>query len=555
MTIIIQASGQRLDLPSDIKLNIELTSPILSTSGSTSLPISLPLTDSNRRILNFPDRLDIYDSIEHAIRAIPETLVIVMHGSWQKRATLCVTACSEKNIEVTLYFNESNSWSQLEDLTLPQVMAGIHYGDIPPTVNDIAAYRQQLFSSLNTDIRNYNYSIDYREDDNTQGHITYTQWKEMYESRAEWLKTREFVVAPVYTEDGWLNQMVEHNYRLLLKSTTDYLYITIFLRLDYVLHKIFEKIGKTLTIDFSGMHNSTDISSFQEEQWHSVFILNNTKDALYPGCIYYDTLVPEISCKEFLRAVMAQFGCAFMDQPDGSVKMFFTHGVLTSKIRNVIDLYRDKQISFNTIPEYDPQSGMDGAEFANIQPHDMPSLTHNNYWYSGHDAIDNYPNLNTATLDGLCQRTTTTYTDGEDTTENKKCPLVFVCYESSFVYYNDGERIDTWHYPCLRKAYIEYTEAPTDGSFDETEIIRLYFKLNNTIEKSFYDHSNGNYIKLFAKCDKITIITTMSIIELMNYNFNIAYVIQGRSCWPSKLQYELQNSDTQQITIELFAPR
>jgi hypothetical protein len=554
MTIIIQASGRMLDLPSDIKLNIELTSPILSASGSMSLPISLPFTDNNRRILNFPDRLDIYDSIEQAIRAIPETLVIVTHGSWQKRATLSISACSEKTIEVTLYFNESNLWSLLEDLTLPQVMAGIHYGDIPPTENDIDTYRQQLFNALNTDIQNYNYTIDHREEALTQGHITYNQWKQMYESRAEWLKTREFVVAPVYTEDGWLNQMVERNYRLLLKSTTSYLYISIFLRLDYVLHKIFEKIGKTLTIDFSGMRNST-VSSFQEEQWHSVFILNNTMDALYPGCIYYDTLVPEMACKDFLKAVMSQFGCAFADQPDGSVKMFFTYNILASNTHHAVGMYRDKQIAFNTLPEYDPQSGMDSSDYANTELHDMPSLEHSNYWYSDREAIDDYPNLRTATLDGLRQRTSITTTDGEDTTESKKCPLVFVCYESSFVNYDDDRGTVIFHYPCLRKAYIEYYGSRIESqlTYIENIIKRLYFK--ETTEKSFYEHSNSSYVELFSKCDKVTITKTMSIRDLMNFDFNTAFIIQGRSCWPAKLQYELQNSDMQHVTIELYAPR
>ena len=81
MKIIIQSNNAQLDLPLDIELNIETTSPIFSQASSMSLPISIPLTDKNRRALNYPDVLNLYDAGTSAIRAIENIEVVVKHGS------------------------------------------------------------------------------------------------------------------------------------------------------------------------------------------------------------------------------------------------------------------------------------------------------------------------------------------------------------------------------------------------------------------------------------------------------------------------------------------
>ena len=114
MIISLLNTGEQFDLPLDLKLNIEAASPIFSKEGAMSLPFNIPLTDKNRRLLDFPDRLDIYDLTDQAIRSIKERSVLVTQGSWQQVATMDISGCSEKSAEATLYFNESNIWSYLE---------------------------------------------------------------------------------------------------------------------------------------------------------------------------------------------------------------------------------------------------------------------------------------------------------------------------------------------------------------------------------------------------------------------------------------------------------
>ena len=51
--IFIADTGEALDLPKDLKLSIELTSPLFSEQGSVSLPVTLPATMRNKSLLQY----------------------------------------------------------------------------------------------------------------------------------------------------------------------------------------------------------------------------------------------------------------------------------------------------------------------------------------------------------------------------------------------------------------------------------------------------------------------------------------------------------------------
>ncbi len=556
MIIAIQSTGVTLDLQADIKLNIEMTSPIFSNAGSMSLPISLPLSSHNRRALNFPDRLDIYDSGEDDIRAIKDIDVIVTQGSLQQLATMSISGCSESSVEVTLYFNESNIWSKIADMTLPQVMAGMHYGDIPPTDKDIEDYREKLYKDLKNDIHTYPIFKDLREDNLRQGDISYEEWEKMLSERAEWFKNRDFFMAPIYTEDGWLNKTGQMG-RLI--QTTGYLYITAFLRLDYILHKIFEKAGYSLTIDFDTFRKSENDNHF-EDQWHSIVVLNNTMDALYPGCMYYSALVPEITCKEFLMAVQAQFGCAFVIQSDMSYKMIFTEGILTRKSVSIdAPQYVYQQTTFNSSPGTSITDNIEKSERGNMIFESLPDTPFNSDYISGAGGWDDYPKIHTIALNGVCQRTTTTITENDDTTKSKKCPLIFVRADFAIVYITNYDQLDRpgtseGTYPAIRKPYIELLREPLHDTEDiSLDIVPYYF--SSYEENPLFVLLNKAYSTISENCDRITITSIMSISDLISFDFMQPLIIKGRFCWPVKVQYEMTNSSVQQVSLELISPR
>lgn len=571
MIISLLNTGEQFDLPLDLKLNIEAASPIFSKEGAMSLPFNIPLTDKNRRLLDFPDRLDIYDLTDQAIRSIKERSVLVTQGSWQQVATMDISGCSEKSAEATLYFNESNIWSLLGDITLPEAMAGLHFGAIPGVGADLAIYRKNVFDAINymfmypngepetgyTDP--YAELIDNREKTQDRS-TTYQDWIRMWYYRGATLKYipegtsfryRDFFIAPLYTKDGWLNALDPSfdaiSPRFSLKETTDYLKISPFLRLDYVLHKIFEKIGKTLTIDFSSLPEWLNHDDTFREQWEAICILNNTMDALYPGCIYYSTLVPEISCKDFLNAVKAQFGCFFRELPDGIIKMEFVLPVLSNNAIKSFNTGIIQQITFNTDVEYKPSEGLEKIENPNIGSAwmDMNDPTYYHYTYQR----DIFPRVFVANLDGFCQRTTTSAVGDDDTTKNTECPLSFVSIDFTFI--NKDYTYDHLHsdvcayYPCARNTYIEYW---SNGGVKELP----YY---NTEEGSLFYEMNRHYEAISKNCDIVTLQEAFTIEELINFDFSVPYIKDGRILWPSKLQYELTNIDKILATIKLVAPK
>lgn len=593
MIITIQDTGRTLDLPADAKLSIEISSPIFATSGSMSLPISLPLTKNNRLALNFPDRLDISDSANECFRSIPDITVIVTQGIWQQLATMNVSGCSETAIEVTLYFNESNIWSKLEGVTVPQAMAGLHFGTIPPAdTYNLDTYRQTVISQFKNHMVPNKYGTEL----------------------LAWLKENDFIVAHVNTKDGWLNEPacvkryvtgstgngVLHEeligtqydsenelYFWRLKAeypwytTSDlkgkttptyytgaerivgylnknrYLYTTGFLRLDVVLRQIFNYLGYDLEYDFSTYwpYQTLNNQSSLELMWHQIVVLNNTMDAIYPGCMYYSVLVPEVSAKEFVSAVQAQFGVVFTTQPNNkTVKMQFSEKILRlySQVKSLA-IISSKQIAFNSSVDYKPADNIDkikGPEYdwnavcdsikdaslvdSGLMPEDVEDLVVGQCY--------------SFVMDGVCQRTTTTSQAGSDKTKNTECPLAFgVCTQpySTNIKIMGPERYDN----CI---LIDYTQLWSRNSPEMEEYDQLPV---NTSEYGLFAELNTEYNIVTENIDNVIIATVLSIAEISIFDFTTPYVIQGRLCWPLKLKYELQNAPKQQVTIEFIAPK
>ena len=275
-------------------------------------------------------------------------------------------------------------------------------------------------------------------------------------------------------------------------------------------------------------------------------------DAIYPGYMPYSALVPEVSAKEFISAVQAQFGVVFVLQSDNkTVKMQFTDKILKlfSKTRKLNNM-RDKQIAFNSSPEHSPHDEMDKIK--------APEYL----WDAFCDAIkdgecvegqidpstmdDEWYDLYSFELDGVCQRTTTTRVGDTDETKTSECPLAFgVCTE---VYGVIMTLYGSYDYSIL----LDYIDVWSRLSPEAEEYDQLYI---NTAEVGLHKEFNTEYNTIAENSDRITITTVMKTLDVNQFDFTTPYIIQGRLCWPAKLQYELENSDKQHVTIEFIAGR
>jgi len=117
--LIDYETGHDYDLPAKFKLSIEKTNPFLSDKGSVSLSISLPPTDNNFQLLEYPYRTD------RLYKYLPKRKIIINAGLYQRPATLQVTSASRNMITATCLFNESIFYSQMNEVTMPKVFSNV----------------------------------------------------------------------------------------------------------------------------------------------------------------------------------------------------------------------------------------------------------------------------------------------------------------------------------------------------------------------------------------------------------------------------------------------
>ena len=314
MHLILQSTGEALDLGQQAELSVQLGNPFFREESSYSLPMVLPATPRNRRLLGHMQRPDM--------TGMPALSCRVELHSLQLAATLRLTAFSDEGFEAALTFADFDLMKRAAELRLPDAMAGLTY----EAGNGISGIRG-LYAAATRQ------AILHDED---------IPW--------EWF--------PVFTPDGVLNQVCkgdvdnwwvavderEDHDRVVYKPATatdnnsarpeydadpaNHLGNTVFLRLEYVLRRVISQLGYDLTLTTPAFLSASEQADFAA-QWKRLVLLNNTCDAFCPGKIYYDTLVPDISCAELLQAVETMLGMHFMVSGN-EVRMVFTGDIIST---------------------------------------------------------------------------------------------------------------------------------------------------------------------------------------------------------------------------------
>ena len=330
-------NNQSLDLPTDLSFSMQRQSPFFSQEGSYTLPVTLPDTDNNRHILNFIHRPDV----TYPVSDVTIYTAVLTVGAWQQQCTLTILSYTPgQGFEVSLLLNESNIWSRFSGVTLKQVLQ-THYYDVPARTalrsggtGGIAPTTPPEETIAILDDR-----ANGREKDNVEQLVE--------EIRSRLLRDYvndlhdDFEVVTIITPRGIINPpILPMGDDPLSDNPGYYMRIdgelmlgpqgighSVFLHLDYVLQACFEHIGRSLEIVFP--------ESMQESQesiaaaFRRILILNETIDALIPGRIYFDTLVPDVPVSDLLQSMFALFGATFAEKPDGTVQMCFLEEVLS----------------------------------------------------------------------------------------------------------------------------------------------------------------------------------------------------------------------------------
>lgn len=118
MITIQTTEGEIFDLHFDTKLSITDNSTFFSDEGTYSLPLQLPYTDNNVRILRFPQLVESRKKLDVSID------VVVRSGVFFKKARMDVLSVRKNDsISVALYLRESIFFNRIKDISLHEIFA------------------------------------------------------------------------------------------------------------------------------------------------------------------------------------------------------------------------------------------------------------------------------------------------------------------------------------------------------------------------------------------------------------------------------------------------
>lgn len=117
---LIVPTGE-LTLPNGFKFEIKVNNPFFSDEGSCTLPVNLPPTSENLRLLGFPNRICRGRRYEQEISAI------LGHGPFFLPGTLIVGGVTTDGISCVLSLIEGSFYSRYNTMELRELVRGHHF--------------------------------------------------------------------------------------------------------------------------------------------------------------------------------------------------------------------------------------------------------------------------------------------------------------------------------------------------------------------------------------------------------------------------------------------
>ena len=292
ITISLISQNQLLDLNPDTSLSVEFTNPFFAERGSSSLPLDIPASSHNLRLLQFPGTLQAAQTWNTSFQVLVSTDV------FQSLATLKILALSHDNISVSILFAETAFYNAIADTLLPDIFSQTK--QFPLEGRDIYTYLALV---------GHNYISD--------NDIA------IFPVQTDRIPLNNFDTTTILTDTSLNLQyhpFIAASAREITIDDTAYnappgFGIAPFLYLKSVLLHIFSYYGYSM-ID-------TDL-------FNDVVVPNTTADAILDGNILYSRLLPTVSISDFLFAVRSQFAADFFILPDATVKWYTLNDIFSA---------------------------------------------------------------------------------------------------------------------------------------------------------------------------------------------------------------------------------
>ena len=298
---IIHPSGEAYDLASGSKLEITRANPFFNDIGEQSLPISLPLTPKNSRLLQFPNRLD---RTEHPVKELD---VIVRHGVFNQHCRQVIFGVDATTIDTTFYLNTGDFYTRMKEISINDI-----FGDTVWNYDDVGIVLDKMWQWYIHGNDTFAVFPVIANDPNKQDGY-------------KMLNRIDFDAAPFYQ-----SYFPFYN-RITRTETVDEVeiaiprgyYMTPFLKCNWVLNAIFEYLGYKLNDNFF-----TRTPEFQR-----LVFLNNTADAIVTGVIHAVDLLPSGNISDLLDVFRKRFRCEFIPNQDKTVDIVLFEEVIVKEVK------------------------------------------------------------------------------------------------------------------------------------------------------------------------------------------------------------------------------
>lgn len=346
MRITNLEKGEAYQLSDGAKMEIERTNPFFNDYGEQSIPLDLPASDHNRRLLGYPD---IFGRTDKMAR----TKASIQDGEYFAQCYQFVLSAQRKgNISTTFYINDGSFYARIQNIKLRDIFADdiitFPGSDIPTRVKNAIAFckglrtgtddRFAIFPVLLTDDSGIGTGYNYKIMNAFGKQVTQRMF---LRSESGW---GTFGSAPPPHEDVTLflpdsaengcdfynaQERVESVNEIAISLSAGY-YISPFVRTNYVLRKIFKYFGYTLKDNFFT----------KTEPFNNMVLINNVIDVLANGQLKVADLVPDVTVSDFLAVFRKKFCCEFSsDEGSMTADIIFLRDIVASK--PVADLTRN----------------------------------------------------------------------------------------------------------------------------------------------------------------------------------------------------------------------
>lgn len=288
-------NGTPLDMSEAPAISIELQSPIWGEQGTQTIPVTLPSTSLNRRLLGFPVRLDLGD-------VLPKYSVRVVDGAFVADGLLCVLGASRDGIEVNIGLNNSVAYAQWKGRRLSELQTlkatSVPVPDSPAEFDCYTDAPLCMFPLV----------------------VSYTESAKDESADKEGSAGVILNVLESWGKGTTVERVVDGEvYRVRVPQRYGW---SPFLKVWRLLELIFQEIGVTLAREDNPFYSG-------RIDMRRLVVLNNCADACCLEVIKMADIVPDCTVMEFLESLWAKFGFVWhIDINSGIVSSAFVEDVI-----------------------------------------------------------------------------------------------------------------------------------------------------------------------------------------------------------------------------------